>query len=109
MSTAGPDVIKEVQPAIERGGAKFVECPVMGSVTAMETGKGILMAAGDDAAIERARPVLEAIGEMRRLKDADSAAKRKLIANTGLTVISALAAERLAAGDSGAVGPGDVC
>ncbi len=108
MSTAGPDVIKEVQPAIERTGAKFVECPVMGSITAMETGKGFLLAAGDDEAVERARPVLEAIGEMRRIKDAETAAKLKLIANTGLVVISALAAEVLAAGAAAGVDREDV-
>ena len=108
MSTAGPDVVKEVQPAIERAGAKFIECPVMGSITAMETGKGILLAAGDDEAVERARPVLEAIGEMRRMKDAETAAKLKLIANTGLTVISALAAEVLAAGAAAGVDREDV-
>jgi len=64
MSTAGPDVVREVKPAVERSGAKFIGCPVMGSTTAMEAGKGILFAAGDDAAITRARPVLEALGEV---------------------------------------------
>src|SRR5947208_729416 len=73
MSTAGPDVVREVQPAIERSGAKFIGCPVMGSTTAMEAGKAILFAAGDDAAIAKARPVLEALGEVRRMKDAESA------------------------------------
>ena len=75
MSTAGPEVVKELQPAIERAGAKFIECPVLGSTLAMETGKGLLFAAGDDAAIERARPVLDVMGETRRIKDAESAAK----------------------------------
>jgi 3-hydroxyisobutyrate dehydrogenase-like beta-hydroxyacid dehydrogenase len=100
MTTAGPDVIKELQPAIERTGAKFIECPVMGSINAMETGKGILFAAGDDQALERARPVLEALGEIRRMPDAESAAKFKLIANTALATVSAMAAELVAAGDA---------
>jgi 3-hydroxyisobutyrate dehydrogenase-like beta-hydroxyacid dehydrogenase len=90
-------VIKELQPAIERVGAKFVECPVLGSISAVETGKGLLFAAGDDAALERARPVLEALGEVRRIQDPVSAAKLKLIANTILMGVSALAAEVLAA------------
>jgi len=98
MSTAGPDVVREVKPAVERSGAKFIGCPVMGSTTAMEAGKGILFAAGDDAAITRARPVLEALGEVRRMKDAESAAKYKLVANTALTTVSAMAAELVAAG-----------
>ncbi len=92
MSTAGPEVVKEVRPAIERAGAKFIECPVLGSISAMETGKGILFAAGDDEAIERARPVVEALGEARRIKDPESAATLKLVANTILMGLSALAA-----------------
>jgi len=108
MSTAGPDVVKELQPVIERAGAKFVECPVLGSISAMETGKGLLFAAGDDAAIERARPVLEALGEVRRVKDPESAAKLKLIANTVLMGLSAMAAELLAAGSAAGVDTEDV-
>ncbi|HXD81259.1 MAG TPA: NAD(P)-dependent oxidoreductase [Candidatus Acidoferrum sp.] len=108
MSTAGPDVIKELQPAIERGGAQFVECPVLGSISAMETGKGLLFAAGDDSALERARPLLEALGELRRIKDPESAAKLKLVANTVLTGVSALAAEVLAAGVAAGVDTEDV-
>jgi 3-hydroxyisobutyrate dehydrogenase-like beta-hydroxyacid dehydrogenase len=92
-----------VQPAIERAGAKFIECPVSGSIGAMETGKGILYAAGDDGAVERARPVLEALGEMRRIKDAESAAKLKLLANTMLAGVSALGAELMAAGTAAGV------
>src|SRR5258708_38498093 len=75
----------------------------------METGKGLLFAAGDDAALERARPVLEALGEVRRIKDPESAAKLKLIANTTLTGVSALAAEVLAAGGGGGGGGGGGC
>jgi 3-hydroxyisobutyrate dehydrogenase-like beta-hydroxyacid dehydrogenase len=108
MSTAGPDVVTELQPAIEGAGAKFVECPVLGSISAMETGKGLLFAAGDDEALERARPVLETLGEIRRIKDPESAAKLKLIANTVLTGVSALAAEVMAAGAAAGVDKEDV-
>ena len=108
MSTAGPEVVAELQPAIERAGAKFIECPVLGSTVAMETGKGLLFAAGDDAAIERARPVLDAMGEMRRIKDPESAAKLKLTANTVLMGLSAIAAEVLAAGTAAGLDTEDV-
>jgi 3-hydroxyisobutyrate dehydrogenase-like beta-hydroxyacid dehydrogenase len=67
-----------------------------------------LFAAGDDAAIKRALPVLEELGEVRRIKDPESAAKLKLIANTALTGVSALAAELLAAGAAAGVEPEDV-
>jgi 3-hydroxyisobutyrate dehydrogenase-like beta-hydroxyacid dehydrogenase len=97
MSTAGPDIIKEVAPAVERTGAKFVESPVLGSIPAMESGKGLLFVSGDQDAIERARPVLEALGETRDIRDRESAAALKLVANTMLMGVSALAAELLAA------------
>jgi 3-hydroxyisobutyrate dehydrogenase-like beta-hydroxyacid dehydrogenase len=74
----------------------------------METGKGLLFAAGDDATLERARPVLEALGEVRRISDPESAAKLKLIANTVLMGLSALAAEVLAAGAAAGVETEDV-
>jgi 3-hydroxyisobutyrate dehydrogenase-like beta-hydroxyacid dehydrogenase len=108
MSTAGPDIVKEVQAAIERAGAKFVECPVVGSISAMETGRGILFPAGDDEALNRARPVLEALGETRRINNPESAAKLKLLANTVLTDLSAVAAEVLAAGAAAGVDTEDV-
>jgi 3-hydroxyisobutyrate dehydrogenase-like beta-hydroxyacid dehydrogenase len=108
MSTAGPDVVREVKPAIERAGARFIESPVLGSISAMQTGKEVLFASGDDAAFERARPVLEALGEVHRVKDAESAANLKLIANTVLTGVSALAAELLAAGEAAGVDTEDV-
>jgi 3-hydroxyisobutyrate dehydrogenase-like beta-hydroxyacid dehydrogenase len=49
-----------------------------------------------------------ALGEVRRIKDPASAAKLKLIANTVLTGISALAAEVLAAGAAAGVDTEDV-
>ena len=103
MSTAGPDVVPEVRRAIEGAGAKFVEAPVMGSSPQAATGKLLLFAAGDDAAIERAAPVFQALGEVHRVKDPEGAAKMKLLANTILMVVNALAAELLEAGPAAGV------
>jgi len=91
MSTAGTDVAKEVAPAIERAGAQFVEAPVMGSIGAVESGAVVVLAAGPDAAIERALPVLEALGQVRRVGDLGSAASLKLVANSMTAGVSALA------------------
>ena len=98
MSTAGPDVAKEIAAAIEGAGAQFVEAPVMGSVAAIEAGKLVVLAAGNDAAVERARPVLQALGEVRRMTKPGSAASLKLVSNSMLAGVTALAAELQAAG-----------
>ena len=86
MSTAGPDIGKEVAPVIARTGAQFVEAPVLGSVAAVEAGTLVVFAAGDEDAIEH------------RVGDLGSAAALKLVANSMLAGVSALAAELMAAG-----------
>jgi 3-hydroxyisobutyrate dehydrogenase-like beta-hydroxyacid dehydrogenase len=108
MSTAGPDVIVDIRRQIEGAGAHFIEAPVIGSVPAVEAGTLIVLAAGDEAAFERALPVLQALGEIRRVADPGSAAKLKLVANTMLAGLSALAAELQAAGTAAGLDPDDV-
>jgi len=108
MSTAGPDVARDIVPAIERAGAQFVEAPVLGSVGAVEAGTLIVLASGHEAAIERVRPVLESLGEVRRLGEVGSAAKLKLVANSMIAGVSALAAELLAAGTAAGLNAEDV-
>jgi 3-hydroxyisobutyrate dehydrogenase-like beta-hydroxyacid dehydrogenase len=108
MSTAGPDVATEVAPGIESAGAQFVEAPVMGSIGAIESGTVVVLAAGPDAAIERALPVLEALGQVRRVGDLGSAAALKLVANSMIAGVSALAAELQSAGTAAGLNPEDV-
>jgi 3-hydroxyisobutyrate dehydrogenase-like beta-hydroxyacid dehydrogenase len=108
MSTAGPDISKEVAPAVERAGAEFVEAPVLGSIPAVESGKLFILAAGKEVAIERARPVLELLGEIRVVGDLGSAAALKLVANSMIAGVSALAAELQSAGTAAGLNAEDV-
>jgi 3-hydroxyisobutyrate dehydrogenase-like beta-hydroxyacid dehydrogenase len=108
MSTAGPDVSGEIAPRLQKAGAKYVEAPVLGSVPAVEAGTLVVLAAGDEAAIERARPVLEALGEVRRIGALGSAASLKLVANTMIAGLNAMAAELVAAGTSAGLNAEDV-
>ncbi len=108
MSTAGPDVAAQIAPQIERAGAQFIQAPVLGSVPAVESGTLIVLAGGNEAAIERALPVLQSLGEVRHVGDYRSAAALKLVANTMLAGVTALAAEVLAAGTSVGLSADDV-
>jgi 3-hydroxyisobutyrate dehydrogenase-like beta-hydroxyacid dehydrogenase len=108
MSTAGPDVARDVAPAIERAGAQFVEAPVMGSIGAVEAGTLVVLAAGPGAAIDRALPVLEALGQVRRVGALGSAASLKLVANSMTAGVTALAAELQSAGTAAGLNPEDV-
>ena len=71
---------------------------MLGSVPAVLSGKLFVLVGGDEAALSRARPVLEALGEVRYVGPIGSAARLKLIANSMLAIVSEAAAELLAAG-----------
>jgi len=108
MSTAGPVVAKELAPLIDRAGAQFVEAPVLGSIAAVESGTLVIFAAGGEAAIERARPALKDLGEVRPVGDIGSAASLKLVANSMLAGVNALAAELQSAGTAAGLQAEDV-
>lgn len=60
-STVDPMTIHEVGAVVDQTGAGFVDSPVSGSVSTVEAGALTLMAGGDIAHINHARPVLAAI------------------------------------------------
>jgi 3-hydroxyisobutyrate dehydrogenase len=97
-STAGPKVAEEVAREAQANSAHFLVAPVVGSVPAVESGKLLILAGGDRADLEQARPVLEHLGEVRYVGERSSAQHLKLIANSMLGITSAAAAELLAAG-----------
>jgi 3-hydroxyisobutyrate dehydrogenase-like beta-hydroxyacid dehydrogenase len=61
MSTIAPDTARRVAAAVTATGAAFLDAPVSGSVPTVERGELTIMVGGDAAAIERARPVLDAL------------------------------------------------
>ena len=77
-STIGPDEAAALAADV---GPTYVHAPVFGSVPAVEAGALRILAAG---AIESARPVLEALGEVVPVADAATAAALKLVGNASL-------------------------
>jgi 3-hydroxyisobutyrate dehydrogenase-like beta-hydroxyacid dehydrogenase len=94
MSTAGAEVSQEIAAVLPA----YVEAPLFGSVGALASGTAVILAAGDERAIERARPVLADLGEVRVIGPLGSAAALKLIGNTMLGALYALASELMSAG-----------
>jgi 3-hydroxyisobutyrate dehydrogenase len=97
-STAGPAVAEELAREARARGARFVAAPVVGSVPAVENGKLLILAGGDRADVDEARPVLEHLGEVRYVGEPVAAQHLKLVANSMLGITTAAAAELLAAG-----------
>jgi 3-hydroxyisobutyrate dehydrogenase-like beta-hydroxyacid dehydrogenase len=103
MSTAGPAIVDELARAATAKGAQLLEAPVLGSVPAVESGTLTVLVGGPTDALERARPVLECLGEVHHVGDLGTAPRLKLIANSMLAVIATAAAELLAAGQGAGV------
>ncbi|TMF15783.1 MAG: NAD(P)-dependent oxidoreductase [Chloroflexi bacterium] len=97
-STAGPHIAEELGREAEAKGARLLDAPVVGSVPAVENGRLLILAGGERADLEHARPVLEHLGEVVYVGERGNAQRLKLIANSMLGITSAAAAELLAAG-----------
>jgi 3-hydroxyisobutyrate dehydrogenase-like beta-hydroxyacid dehydrogenase len=62
MSTVSPAVSRELAAKVAEVGAGMLDCPISGSPSTVEKGEASVMVGGDEAALERALPVLEAVG-----------------------------------------------
>ena len=61
MSTIAPETVRKVARSVQGRGATLLDAPVSGSVPVVERGELLIMVGGDPDALERARPVLEAL------------------------------------------------
>jgi len=97
-STVDPKTHEDLARAAAQRGSTFIEAPVSGSVPAVEAGKLLVMVGGEPEAVERVRPVLQALGDVRDVGPLGAAARLKLVANSMLAIISAAAGELYNAG-----------
>lgn len=93
-STVPPAVVRAHEAAARNRGAGILDAPVSGSVALAETGKLTLMVGGEEADLERARPVLDAIGStVFHLGGLGSGAAMKLAVNTAIFGLNGAVAE----------------
>jgi 3-hydroxyisobutyrate dehydrogenase len=62
MTSGQPGRTREIAAALARNGVAMVDCPVSGGVPRARTGQLAIMAGGEDADLDRAEPVLKAMG-----------------------------------------------
>lgn len=62
MTSGVPDATRAIAARLEADGIAMIDAPVSGGVSRAKTGELAIMAGGDAAAIDRAQPVLEAMG-----------------------------------------------
>ena len=82
MSTIDPSTVAAMRPAVEAAGGVLLDAPVSGSVSLVEAGNLTIMVGGDSAAMERARPVLEALAaRIYHLGESGNGSTMKLAVN----------------------------
>lgn len=62
MGTTSVTATRDYAARVEQAGGAYVDAPVSGGTLGAEGGTLTIMAGGDEAAVERARPVLEVLG-----------------------------------------------
>lgn len=82
MNTAPVALKEELAAAIAPTGAGIVDAPVSGSRPMLAAGRGVIMASGDAAAVERVRPLLELVAPKTiHVGDYGTGIKLKLVIN----------------------------
>jgi 3-hydroxyisobutyrate dehydrogenase-like beta-hydroxyacid dehydrogenase len=81
-STVDPDTSIEVGEAVDATGARFVDCPVSGTVSTVESGALTIMAGGHPDVISEVEPMLASISkQVIRVGDRGAGAACKLAVN----------------------------
>jgi 3-hydroxyisobutyrate dehydrogenase len=87
MSTASPANTRALEQKVAEAGAELLDAPVSGTSVTVEQGKASLMVGGDEAAVARARPVLEAIApRVIHVGPTSAAVTMKIAVNLSLAV-----------------------
>lgn len=95
-STVDPDTIMEVGEAVDTAGARFLDCPVSGSVSTVEAGALTIMAGGDPETVEQVEPLLGAMSkQVIKVGDRGAGAACKLAVNSLLHGLNVALSEAL--------------
>lgn len=81
MTTSSPFLMRELAAEFRAAGGQAVDAPVTGSVDAAIRGDMPMFVGGDDAVIERIRPVIEAMGRLRKVGAYGNGYVAKLVNN----------------------------
>jgi 3-hydroxyisobutyrate dehydrogenase-like beta-hydroxyacid dehydrogenase len=104
MSTIDPDASRAVAADFQKSGAIMLDAPLSGSPVTVAAGQASIMVGGDEAAFERAKPVLLAIGpKVTRIGGNGLACQMKIAVNLLLMVEVIAFGEAVALAEKGGV------
>ena len=99
-STVDPQTVRKLAPLVADRGATLLDCPVSGSVSVVEAGALAVMVGGDESALERARPVLDAFAsQVFPMGPIGAGAAMKLVVNSLVHSLNVALSEALVLGE----------
>ncbi|HSJ73264.1 MAG TPA: NAD(P)-dependent oxidoreductase [Miltoncostaeaceae bacterium] len=108
MSTIAPAVARELAGECAARGVAYLDCPVSGGPPGAAAGTLAIMCGGDEAALRRTAPALDAMGDPERRTHCGPVGLglvAKLVNNLVAAVIAAATAEALGAGQRAGLDP----
>jgi 3-hydroxyisobutyrate dehydrogenase-like beta-hydroxyacid dehydrogenase len=104
-STVHPDTCRRLAERAQAGGVRLIDAPVSGGAPAAEAGRLLVMAGGDEEAVEFCRPVFGSYGDpIVHLGPVGAGQVTKLLNNAAFTAHLGVAVSLLALGQSLGVG-----
>jgi 3-hydroxyisobutyrate dehydrogenase-like beta-hydroxyacid dehydrogenase len=99
-STVAPATVRSLAPLVGQKNATLIDTPVSGSVSTVESGTLTVMVGGDSAALDQARPVLDAFAKsIFHLGDVGAGATMKLVVNSLVHSLNVSVSEALVLAD----------
>lgn len=96
LSTLSLGTKEKARKQLEHQGATLLDCPVSGTGAQAAVGDLVIYASGDKSSVDKALPVLDAIGRQTRfVGEFGKGTKLKLVANLLVTIHNLAAAEAL--------------
>lgn len=101
MSTVSPQATLDAAAGVQAAGGRFIDAPVSGTVKPAQEGTLLILAAGEDADLDRAEPLLRTMGKaVIRCGAAGQATRLKLVLNLMLAGMMQCLAEGLTLADT---------
>ena len=95
-STVAPATVRSLAPLVGQKNATLIDTPVSGSVSTVESGTLTVLVGGDSAALDQARPVLDAFAKsIFHLGDVGAGATMKLVVNSLVHSLNVAVSEAL--------------
>jgi 3-hydroxyisobutyrate dehydrogenase len=100
-STVGVEPAERLHALANRYGVRFVDAPVLGSKGPAERAELLVMASGEEQAIDRCRPYFDAIArKVLRLPPGEQGSRLKMVTNAWITSSIAAVADAIALADA---------